>query len=214
MKGQFAALKITPLTNSVPEDADALMQKAYALLPHLKITELLMEVDEWTGFTVRFTHIKSGDAASDKTLLLTTILADAINLGLTKMAESCPGTTYAKLSWLQAWHIRNETYSAALADLVNAQFRHPFAGNWGEGTTSSSDGQRFKAGGHAEGGTVYLERAIQAIKDHGDTIDENLLQHLSPLGWEHINLTGDYVWRQDRRIQKGKFRALRSFALP
>ncbi len=56
------------------------------------------------------------------------------------MAESCPGTTYAKLSWLQAWHICDETYSVALADLVNAQFRHPFAGNWGEGTTSSSDG--------------------------------------------------------------------------
>jgi hypothetical protein len=47
--------------------------------------------------------------------------------------------------------------------------------------------------------TVYLERAIQAIKDHGDTVDENLLQHLSPLGWEHINLTGDYVWRQNRK---------------
>jgi hypothetical protein len=42
---------------------------------------------------------------------------------------------------------------------------------------------------------VVQHRAIQAIKDHGDTIDENLLQHLSPLGWEHINLTGDYVWR-------------------
>jgi len=56
-------------------------------------------------------------------------LADAINLGLTKMAESCPGTTYAKLSWLQAWHVRDETYSAALAELVNAQFRQPFAEN-------------------------------------------------------------------------------------
>ena len=67
-----------------------------------------MEVDEWTGFTERFTHIKSGATASDKTLLLATILADAINLALTKMAESCPGTTYAKLSWLQAWHIRDE----------------------------------------------------------------------------------------------------------
>ena len=146
-------MKITPLTNSVPEAADALIQKAYGLLPHLKTTELLMEVDEWTGFTSRFTHMKSGETASDKTLVLATILADAINLGLTKMAESCPGTTYAKLSWLQAWHIRDETYSAALADLVNAQGRHSFARHWGEGTTSSSDGQRFKAGSHAEAGS-------------------------------------------------------------
>jgi hypothetical protein len=26
------------------------MQRAYALLPHVKITELLLEVDEWTAF--------------------------------------------------------------------------------------------------------------------------------------------------------------------
>ncbi len=44
------------------------------------------------------------------------------------MAESCPGTTYAKLAWLQAWHTRDETYSTALAELVNAQFRHPLPG--------------------------------------------------------------------------------------
>ena len=36
-----------------------------------------------------------------------------------------------------------------------------------------------------------------------------LLQFLSPLGWEHINLTGDYVWRQSRRLEDGKFRPLR-----
>jgi hypothetical protein len=66
------------------------MHKAYGLLPHLKITELLMEVGKWMGFTGRFTHIKSGDVASDKTLLLATILADAINLSPTKMAESYP----------------------------------------------------------------------------------------------------------------------------
>ena len=22
----------------------------------------------------------------------------------------------------------------------------------------------------------------------------SLLAHLSPLGWEHVNLTGDYIW--------------------
>jgi TnpA family transposase len=145
-----SGLKITPLDAAMPDTAQALIDQTAMLLPHVKITELLLEVDEWTGFTRKFAHLKTGEVAKDKNLLLTTILADGINLGLTKMAESCPGTTYAKLSWLQAWHIRDETYSAALAELVNAQFRQPFAGNWGDGTTSSSDGQRFRAGGRAE----------------------------------------------------------------
>lgn len=155
-------LKITPLDNAVPDEAKTLMQQVYSLLPHLKITELLLEVDRWTGFTRHFKHLKSGEAAEDQHLLLTTILADAINLGLSKMAESCPGTTYAKLTWLQAWHIRDETYSAGLAELVNAQFRQPFAAWWGDGTTSSSDGQNFKAGGRGQfAGQVNLKYGLE-----------------------------------------------------
>jgi TnpA family transposase len=151
-------LKISPLDNAVPDEAEALMQQASSLLPHLKITELLLEVDSWTGFTRHFSHLKSGAAAQDQQLLLTTILADAINLGLSKMAESCPGTTYAKLTWLQAWHIRDETYSAALSELINAQLRQPFAAYWGDGATSSSDGQNFKAGGRGQyAGQVNLK---------------------------------------------------------
>jgi TnpA family transposase len=145
-----SGLKITPLDAAVPDTAQALIDQTAMILPHVKITELLLEVDEWTGFTRHFAHLKSGDLAKDKNLLLTTILADAINLGLTKMAESCPGMTYAKLAWLQAWHVRDETYGAALAELVNAQFRHPFAEHWGDGTTSSSDGQNFRTGSKAE----------------------------------------------------------------
>jgi TnpA family transposase len=145
-----SGLKISPLDAVVPEAAQALVDQTAAMLPHVKITELLLEVDQWTGFTRHFTHLKSGEAVKDRNLLLTAILADAINLGLAKMAESCPGTTYARLSWLQAWHVRDETYSAALAELVNAQFRHPFAEHWGDGTTSSSDGQYFRTGSKAE----------------------------------------------------------------
>lgn len=145
-----SGLKVTPLDAAVPDTAQALIDQTASILPHVKITELLLEVDEWTGFTRHFTHLKSGDLVKDKNLLLTTILADAINLGLTKMAESCPGTTYAKLAWLQAWHIRDETYSTALAELVNAHFRHPFAEHWGDGTSSSSDGQNFRTGSKAE----------------------------------------------------------------
>lgn len=142
-------LKITPLKTVVPVIAQNLIDRISGILPRVKITELLLEVDEWTGFTRHFTHLKTGDEAKDTIALLTTILSDGINLGITKMAESCPGMTRAKLSWLYAWHIRDETYSAALAELVNAQFRQPFAEHWGDGTTSSSDGQRFKTGNHA-----------------------------------------------------------------
>ena len=151
-------LKLAPLHNSVPDEAAALISQVYGLLPRLKITELLLEVDHWTDFTRHFTHLKGGAAVEDRHLLLTAILADAINLGLTKMAESCPGVTYAKLTWMQAWHVRDETYAAALAELVNGQFRQPFAAYWGDGTTSSSDGQNFRAGGRGHaGGQVNLK---------------------------------------------------------
>ena len=106
--------------------------------------------DEWTGFSDEFIHLKRESSIQDKHLLLTAILSDGINLGLKKMAESCPSTTHSKLSWLQAWYIRDETYTAALAVLTNAQLNQPFAQYWGDGKTSSSDGQRFRAGGRGQ----------------------------------------------------------------
>jgi hypothetical protein len=29
------------------------------------------------------------------------------------------------------------------------------------------------------------------------------------LGWEHVNLTGDHVWRQSQKVEEGEFRPLR-----
>ncbi|KLQ29139.1 hypothetical protein ABF72_12650 [Enterobacter hormaechei subsp. steigerwaltii] len=57
--------------------------------------------------------------------------------------------------------------------------------------------------------TVYMERAVDALKRKGVKINEQLLSHLSPLGWEHINLTGDYIWKNNRIPASGKFRRLR-----
>ena len=143
-------LKVSPLKKAVPEEAEQLEEEAFALMPHLKITELLLEVDQWTDFTRQFTHLRSGELARDRSMLLTVILADAINLGLAKMAEACPGITFHKLDSLRAWHVREETYSKVLAEIVNYQHSLPFSGHWGAGTTSSSDGQYFHVGGRGE----------------------------------------------------------------
>jgi hypothetical protein len=31
-------------------------------------------------------------------------------------------------------------------------------------------------------------------------VPDELLAHLSPLGWEHVNLTGDYVWSEASEV--------------
>jgi hypothetical protein len=38
------------------------------------------------------------------------------------------------------------------------------------------------------------------------------LAHLSPLGWEHINLTGDYHWETLPTLGPDQFRPLRTGA--
>src|SRR3546814_5773491 len=40
----------------------------------------------------------------------------------------------------------------------------------------------------------YLGHAVEEMRRRGSQIDPAMLSRLSPLGWDRINLTGDYVW--------------------
>ena len=51
--------------------------------------------------------------------------------------------------------------------------------------------------------TVYLAQAINALRGHAAPVDDTPLQFLCPLGWEHINLTGDYLWRSSAEVGAG-----------
>jgi hypothetical protein len=55
--------------------------------------------------------------------------------------------------------------------------------------------------------TVYLEGVVTALMQHGQ-IGESLLPPVSPLGWNHIGLTGDYSWHANKRVARGGFRPL------
>jgi hypothetical protein len=51
--------------------------------------------------------------------------------------------------------------------------------------------------------------ALDAVRRRGETVPDALLTHLAPLGWQHINLTGDYLWEADSLPAADGFRQLR-----
>ena len=136
-------LRISPLRAITPDDAEGVLAPLYAHLPAIRVTDLLADVDRWIGFTGCFTHLTTGRAHDDPRAVLTAVLADATNLGHARMAEACGLVTQRQLGWLSAWHLREDSYGAALARLVEAQHRMPLAALFGTGAASSSDGQHF-----------------------------------------------------------------------
>jgi hypothetical protein len=55
-----------------------------------------------------------------------------------------------------------------------------------------------------------LQRAIDHLRDQGQHPEPGDLAHLSPLGWEHINLTGDYRWEISPSLGPDQFRPFRA----
>lgn len=138
-------LKLDRLTADVPEEADELVLDLYRRLPDVRITDMLLEVDKATGFTDAFSHLRTGAPCKDKIGLLNVLLAEGLNLGLSKMAEATNTHDYFQLSRLSRWHIEGDAINRALAMVIKAQSALPMARFWGSGVTASSDGQFFPA---------------------------------------------------------------------
>ena len=148
-------LSISPIRATPIPEAEQLAQRLDAMMPRIRITELLHEVARQTGFLSAFTNLRTGAPSPHDNALLAAILADATNLGLARMAASSQGVTRDQLIWTRDAYIREETYRAALAILIDAHHKLPIAAAWGEGTTSSSDGQFFRGGKRvAPGGEI------------------------------------------------------------
>ena len=83
----------------------------------------------------------------------------------------------------------------------NSLRRAVFFHRQGEIRDRTFENQSFRASGLSlitaaivHWNTVYLDRAVQQLRAQGVAVPDDLLTHVAPLGWEHVALTGDYVW--------------------
>jgi hypothetical protein len=136
-------LRVERLKADVPEEAGDLVLDLYRRLPEARITDILVEVDEDIGFTDAFTHLRTGAPCRDRIGLLNVILAEGLNLGLSKMANATSSHDFFQLSRLSRWHVESEALDHALERVIEEQAQLPMAKYWGTGRTASSDGQFF-----------------------------------------------------------------------
>lgn len=144
-------LRVPAVRNGETEAALAFAKRVAAVMPPIRLTDLVADVDRMTGFSSLFEHLQTGRPPSDPRVFFAALIAEATNLGFTKMALACPGITRRQLQKTAIWHFRAETFALALARLVEAQHAAPFSPVFGSHAVSSSDGQHIHLG---DGGEV------------------------------------------------------------
>lgn len=124
--------------------------------------------------------------------------------------------TLFTLDWIEDPALRRQaTTELNKGESKNALSRAVCFHRFGRLRDRTFESQRHRAGGLnlvvaaiILWNTVYLSRAITALRDVGDEAPDALLRHLAPLGWQHVNLTGDYLWNSPP-LQPDGFRPLR-----
>ena len=126
--------------------------------------------------------------------------------------------TLFTLDWLQDPELRRRSHVGLnKGEQQNALRRAVFFNRLGEIRDRSYENQRYRASGLnllvaaiILWNTVYLQRAVDHLRRQGIEPGPLDLAYLSPLGWEHINLTGDYQWEAEESLNPEQFRPLRT----
>jgi len=129
----------------VPAQVRQLRRVIDSHLPRIRIEDLLVEVDGRCGFTRELVPVGGYTPRMENryATLLAALVAHGTNLGIATMAQSTEGITVDMLQYASRWFLSASALKAANRVLVDYHHRLELAGVWGDGTASSSDGQRF-----------------------------------------------------------------------
>jgi hypothetical protein len=127
--------------------------------------------------------------------------------------------TLFTLDWIDDPELRRTTGQGLnKGEARNSLARAVFLHRLGEIRERTYENQQYRASGLnlvvtaiILWNTRYLERAVATLRQSAD-VPDHLLAHLPPLGWEHVNLPGDYVWGGRHSVSEnaGGLRPLRA----
>jgi hypothetical protein len=122
--------------------------------------------------------------------------------------------TLFTLQWLQNTELRRRSHVGLnKGEQQNVLRRAVFFNRLGEIRDRSYENQRHRASGLnllvaaiILWNTTYPQRAVDHLRKQGHHPEPGDLAHLSPLGWEHVNLTGYYHWETSPALGPDQFR--------
>jgi TnpA family transposase len=129
----------------IPEKTKKLRKVIESAMPRIRIEDLLAKVDVWTEFSA---NLKPPPEVFERSLnlkktKLAALIAHGTNLGLSTMGNSTDAVTVEMLQNVSRHYLTEITLKQANNRLVNYHHGLSMSGIWGDGGTSSSDGQRF-----------------------------------------------------------------------
>lgn len=142
-------LSVDPALELTPQEEIDLNKLRNWLSKHMepiKLPDLLIAVDNELHLTRHFmpTNKQSHREVDNVCAVLATIMAHGCFIGTDTMARLTPGISYGQIKHVTDWYLTEESQRNALSEMVSAISNLDITKVWGEGKTSSSDGQRFE----------------------------------------------------------------------
>ncbi|MBA3075819.1 MAG: Tn3 family transposase, partial [Anaerolineae bacterium] len=177
----------------LPDGITQLQDRLVNLFPRIGIAQLLLEVNHWIGVDQVLTNLNVQEHSTENLTAkkIAVLMAEGMNIGLQNMSYCVQGMSYAELAGVNDRYFREDTLHQAIVAVVNFYHKLPITRHWGDGTTSSSDGQIFGVPVN----TVYAQyhpespsrsgRAVSVythVSDHGIPFYGQVIHHLSQEG--------------------------------
>jgi ferredoxin len=187
--------------------------------PWAKVEKRPKEFDtaHWDDILRLATSIRSGTATASGMLRKLSAYPRQNGLAVALRELGRIERTLFTLDWLKNIDLRRRA-NAGLnkGEARNALARAIFFYRLGEMRDRSFESQVYRASGLnlliaaiILWNTRYLEEAFFELEQQGVNVAPTIVTHVAPLGWEHIGLTGDYVWTDAEQPSDGVLRPLR-----